>query len=158
MTKANKNLSFETFESYQREHLNLIHRLNDLSKKDLLSQINRVTQLELELQRNRSMLSEMLTHLNNKLVQESIVSVGNLNNLGKTQFDETSATNGDNSVSNETGQKQSASNKENVVAYRDEIVVTTENAGESRQAKESKNRPGSVLNEGNGLNLLFYFL
>jgi hypothetical protein len=143
-TKSNKNLAYETLESYRRDHLNLMHRLNDHSQKDLLSQINKVTHLELELQQNRALLSEMLTHLNNKLVQESIVGLNLNQNVIQCE----------NVISenlvlakSDVGQNKSASNKENLTS-RDENAAAESSNNENRQAREVKNRSGSVLNEG----------
>jgi hypothetical protein len=67
LTKLNTNLKFETFDLYMKLHLNIEHRLDEKSHKQLLKQIGLVESLELEMQRQKALLNDMLAHLNNQL-------------------------------------------------------------------------------------------
>ena len=67
LAKLNGSLKFESFDLYTKLHLNIEHRLDEKSHKQLLKQISLVESLELELQRQKLLLNEMLGHLNNQL-------------------------------------------------------------------------------------------
>lgn len=61
------NLKFDSFDAYLKLHLNIEHKLDDKSHKQLIKQIQQVESLELELNKQKQLLNEMLLHLNNQL-------------------------------------------------------------------------------------------
>lgn len=67
LTKLNANLKFESFDLFLKLHLNIEHRLDERSHKQLLKQIGLVESMENELNKQKMLLNSMLSHLNNQL-------------------------------------------------------------------------------------------
>ncbi len=142
-SKLNKDITYETLESYQKDHLNLMHRFNDHTQKDLLAQISKVTRLQLELQQNRALLNEMLTHLNNKLIQDQIIGFSfNHNEIYKAN----ASSDFSNLSKSEASQSNGTINKDNSILG-DEIDANA-SPSETQHLRDTKNRSGFVLNEG----------
>ena len=58
---------FDSFDAYTKLHLNIEHRLDEKSHKELLKQIYLMESIEAELNKQKQILNDMLLHLNNQL-------------------------------------------------------------------------------------------
>jgi len=61
------SLKFDSFDAFMKLHLNIEHKLDDKSHKQLLKQIYAVESIETELNKQKQILNDMLLHLNNQL-------------------------------------------------------------------------------------------
>lgn len=60
-------LKFDSFDAFVKLHLNIEHKLDDRSHKQLLKQIHLVESIEADLNKQKQVLNDMLVHLNNQL-------------------------------------------------------------------------------------------
>lgn len=60
-------LKFDSFDAFFKLHLNIEHKLDDKSHKQLLKQIYLVESIEADLNKQKQILNDMLMHLNNQL-------------------------------------------------------------------------------------------